>query len=473
MKYYAHSKSDSPKEKWQTVKEHCEEVGKQVASFSSEWCDKDFAFDLGLLHDIGKYQQGFQERISGKNNSIEHAICGAKECKQLGLPYYFNYCLQSCIAGHHSGLPDVGTMADSEEMATLCARLKRETQDYSVYKTDLALQKIAKNPMINTDSPDSKSFSFWVRMMFSCLTDADYLDTERFCNGETERGVFANLTKCEELLRAKMDSFVADTDVKVARKSLQKQIMSNVTTDAEIYFMNMPTGSGKTLASMQFALARANRGGKKRIIYIIIEQNAKVFKDIFGETSVLEHHCNFDYDSLECPTTAEKLKRSAENWDASIIVTTNVQFFESIYSNKSSHLRKLHNIADSILIFDEAHMFPSKFYKPCLDAINIFVKQYNCEAIFLSATMPDFYTWLSEFGCVGAKCLDLIQDKSNFNAFSRCKIENLNSISLEKLLVLAQEGSSSLIVVNSKKNARRVYERLQGLKYHLSTYMTH
>lgn len=229
---------------------------------------------------------------------------------------------------------------------------------------------------------------------------------------------------------------------------------------------------------MQFALERAILTQKKHIIYVIpytsiIEQNAKIFKDIFGDDVVLEHHCNYDYDSVKDIGMREKLKRTAENWDASIIVTTNVQFFESIYGNRSGELRKLHNIADSVIVFDEAHMFPSLFFQPCLEAVRLLTQRYHCEAVFMTATMPDFHKWMREFGCGGVQTVDLIADKSEFPIFDRCKIENLGRLSAEKLVSLAAKASNSLIVVNSRKAAKQIYKQLPGKKYHLSTYMTH
>lgn len=164
--------------------------------------------------------------------------------------------------------------------------------------------------------------------------------------------------------------------------------------------------------------------------------------------------------------------RASENWDADIIVTTNVQFFESLYGNKSSQVRKLHNIANSIILFDEVHMLPTIFFKACLDGIQILTQRYNCEAIFMSATMPDFDKWLVEFGCENIKTCDLIQDKSEFSKFKRSEIKNLDDISLDILIENIQEKNNTLVVVNKKDTARAIYNKLTIKKYHLSTYMT-
>lgn len=479
--YYAHSLDGEAEEKWQTLKEHSENVAKLVTQFSREWCTEEYAGNLGLLHDAGKYQAAFQRRLRGENRPVEHSIGGASQWIRFGWPESGAY----CIAGHHSGLPDIGSRTDPEEEPTLLGRLKRAAaQDFSAYRNELHPENIltfpAKDAVCKSGGAEmmKKEYAFWTRMMFSCLTDADYLDTEAFCSGRKGRGVFADFTVCREQLAKRLSRFQADTPVNRAREALRRQALSHAGEAAEVYLMNMPTGSGKTLTSMQFAVERAIRTHKKHIIYIIpytsiIEQNAKVFQDIFGEDAVLEHHCSFDYDAVEDSGMRERLKRTAENWDASIVVTTNVQFFESIYGNRSGELRKLHNIADSVLVFDEAHMFPSLFFQPCLEAVRILTQRYRCEAVFMTATMPDFRAWMREFGCRGVKTLDLIPDKSVFPVFERCAIENLGRISSEKLAGLASGAENALVVVNTRKAARKVYHLLPGKKYHLSTYMTH
>lgn len=480
--FYAHTLEGEGEEKWQTVKEHAENVARLVKEFSAPWCTEEYAENLGLLHDAGKYQNDFQRRLRGENIAVEHSISGAKLWIDRQWPESGAY----CIAGHHSGLPDVGNSTDSADEPTLLGRLKRAPQqDFSACEKELVLKKIdafpAKNAvcMRGCRAEDiQKEYAFWTRMMFSCLTDADYLDTEAFCGGRKERGVCADFKACLEQIDENISRFRADTPVKRARDAMRRQVLSHAREKADVYLINMPTGSGKTLTSMQFALERAVLSHKKHIIYVIpytsiIEQNAKIFKEIFGADSVLEHHCNFDYETVKDEGMRERLKRTAENWDASIIVTTNVQFFESVYGNRSGELRKLHNIADSVLVFDEAHMFPSLFFQPCLEAIRLLTQRYRCEAVFMTATMPDFHTWMDRFGCGGVKTVDLTTDKSDFSVFRRCAIEKLGRLPAEKLAGLASEAPNALIVVNSRKAARQVYGLLPGKKYHLSTYMTH
>lgn len=477
MTYFAHSKEGAPQEQWQTIREHAESVAELCARFSAPWCEEAYARDLGLLHDIGKYQEDFQRRIRGDRHiRVEHSICGAVESEKWRLPW-----ADYCIAGHHGGLPDIGAKSDLPEDPTLSGRKKRKMQDYSAYREELPLSPLAKPPYripLSSEREEClKEVAFWIRMMFSALVDADHLDTERFCSGARQVPPPADFRRCLGAIAAKTASFSADTPVAKARRSLLEQALSHRDEDAELYLMNMPTGSGKTLASMYFALEQAVRSGAKRIIYVIpytsiIEQNAAVFRDLFGEDVVLEHHCNFDCGTIREESTREKWMHAAENWDAPIVVTTNVQFFQSIYGNRPSQARKLHNIAESVLVFDEVHMFPSRFYQPCLEAVKLLVKQYSCKALFLTATMPDFEKWMAAFGCGGVRICELIRDKSAFSAFERCRMEDLGAVSADKLLSLGAEATSSLIVVNTRRTARALYERLPGEKYHLSTYMT-
>ena len=264
MKYYAHTKEGRPQEEWQLLKEHCSTVGKLVAEYSKKWCTEEYAENLGVLHDIGKYQKSFQKRLADSKIRIEHSICGAKECcnynmERMGADY--------CISGHHTGLPDIGTSVDGFEEPTLQGRLKRKCEDYSSYKSELALNKIKNEPWIN-GIKDKKEYAFFIRMMYSCLVDADFIDTESFCSGIQQRGINADFEVCLNKIKTLMHAFPEDTPVNKARKSLLNQCLAHIDNDAELLYMNMPTGSGKTLTSMRFALEKAIKQGKKRMVQL-------------------------------------------------------------------------------------------------------------------------------------------------------------------------------------------------------------
>lgn len=307
------------------------------------------------------------------------------------------------------------------------------------------------------------------------------MDTALFSGGSENRSLKANFAACLERLEKRMNGFVCQTELQRARGRLQAQAVQNAERDGEIYLMHMPTGSGKTLCSMQVALRRALRenSGKKRIIYIIpynsiIEQTAEVFADIFGEDmEILRHQSTFSYEDADMEEQEKQTaKLACENWDAQVIITTAVQFFESIYSNRRSRLRKLHNMADSILIFDEAHLMPDGFLQPCLEAIVYLTRYLNSEAVFLTATMPDFRELLQRYTLPDSRVIDLITDTSAFGNFAKCSFADGGVLSQESLLQRAMEMPSALIVVNQKRTARALYEKCSGGKYHLSTYMT-
>ncbi len=478
MTYYAHSTETENKADWQTLEQHLLGVAEKMASFSEQFATEEVACTIALLHDAGKYQKSFQKRLEGSKNKVEHSICGAQIWKDLGLPDAGAY----CIAGHHSGLPNIGTVVDSCESSTLFGRLKRKTEDISVFSEEISLPTIRSVPWkqaIQKHSPfERKEYAFWIRMMFSCLVDADFLDTEEFY-GETRSNPPENsLAEAHDLFFAMLETLKQDTTLKQTRSALQQQALSHAEENAQVYLLNMPTGSGKTYVSTAFALKRALLQDKKRIIYVIpyqsiTQQVAGQLKKILGEEMVLEHHSSFQYESRdESGELSEKWKKASENWDYPIIVTTTAQFFESIYGNKTSKVRKIHNISNSILIFDEIHLLPRLFLQPCLEAIQILTQRYHCEALFLSATLPDFTQWMGEFQGKNWNVKDILPDKTLFPLFDTCSFATMHGISQDKFLEVLSKQHKTLVVVNYKKTARLLYQQIQGKKFHLSTDMT-
>lgn len=475
----------------QSVKEHCENTAK-LCSELSIYELKDIMYNMGLLHDIGKYQIGFQKRICGESIEIEHSICGAKEAKDIfkGGNQIIGLLLAYCIAGHHGGLPDGGQAIDTMGNPTLSGRLKRITEDYSIYKSELDTRPLSNNLvafikgiLIDKDKAGLIDlFSFLVRYSFSCLVDADTIDTADFC-GEypVNRSLHTDFSKCLSKICDKINSFTAVTDLQKERKKVQSQVYRKIDSEAEIFIFQMPTGSGKTLCSMRFALERAIRKNKKRIIYVIpynsiIEQTAEEFQRIFGEAAeILRHQSTFNIDDTDFSEDYRKtVKLSTENWDAEMIITTSVQFFESIYSNKRSKLRKFHNMGDSIIVFDEVHMLPAGFMQPCLQAISYITKILNSEAILMSATMPDFENYVRKYALESNSIVNLIDDKSGFKKFEKCSFHNLGSVNPNDLMSDALRCPSALVVVNSKREAKELFELHSGSgrSFHLSTYMT-
>lgn len=485
----AHLTSDMDSRE-QSIIEHLQGVAEKARGFSVDLL-KDYAFITGMAHDIGKYAVAFQDKLLGGKESFEHSVCGAIELEKLAkTPTEKNmtYMLEYCVAGHHTGLPDGGNKADNAvDGTTLHAKLKRKDSyigkaDYSSYKEEVEFclpdySELIKE-LAESKSPNEiiEKYAFFTRYLFSCLKDADCLDTEEFCNPDVDRKLLSDFEKAQKALDDKLAGFKAETRLQKARNALQKDAMKNSLQNTGISFLNMPTGSGKTLCSMKIALNKLKGNNpKKRIIYVIpftsiIEQTAEVFDGIFGEcVDILQHHSNCCYD--EQNSTSRKLALSTENWDAPIIITTSVQFFQSLYHYKTSGLRKLHNMANSVIIFDEIHMIPVNHLQPCIRGIGYITKYLNSEAIFLSATMPDYSALLNKYAN-GTACVDLLPDKSGFSAFKKCRYSFVGRLDFQSVAQKASEYESSLIIVNKRKTAREMYGLLQGRKFHLSTYMT-
>ncbi len=471
----------------QTVKEHSENTAELCREYAVPEL-KDFLYTIGLLHDAGKFQLSFAKRINGANIRVEHSTCGALAAKE-------NYSeplalmMEYCIAGHHTGLPDGGFPNDDSAQLTLHGRMRREFEDFSEYKKELDLPKLDETQWLKNLVADGGNsmenlidkFAFLTRYAFSCLVDADAKDTADFCReGDLPRKLTADFPACLEKVNARLLSFTCTTRLQKARAILQNQAFQNGVKDAEIYLLNMPTGSGKTLASVKIALERAVLKGKRRIIYIIpynsiIDQTAEVFEGLFGDDlEILRHQSTFSYEDEENRSEdyREAAKSAAENWDSPFIITTAVQFFESVYGNKRGKLRKMHNMADSILIFDEAHLMPQDYLQPCLQAVAYITRYLHSEAVFLTATMPDYEKLIREYALPDSRVKKLIEDTSDFSLFQKCRYHYLGEINHETLLCQGRKYPSSLIVANRKATVREMYRQCEGKKYHLSTYMT-
>ena len=261
------------------------------------------------------------------------------------------------------------------------------------------------------------------------------------------------------------------TTINGRRTEILKHCIEMGKSEKGLFRLTVPTGGGKTVSSLAFALRHAKEHHMSRVIYVIpytsiIEQNAKIFSDILGADNVLENHCNVDYESSE---ELKPMQLAAENWDKPVIVTTNVQFFESIFSNKSSKCRKLHNIANSVIIFDEAQMLPNDYLKPCISAIEQILRYYRCSVVLCTATQPALKNLLSEEIKITELCPRM---EEQFSFFKRVSIKNLNKISQEELIQRLERENQALCILNTKKCAQQVFQSIEeeGV-YHLSTSM--
>lgn len=469
----AHGATDEHPE-GQSIEAHLKGTGELAETFAAEFGAAANGKLCGLAHDIGKYSDEFQLRLRG-GKKVDHATAGAIECFKIKAAFE-----AVCVIGHHSGLPNVGHKdADTTESQTFFGRKLRAEQggipDYRKnWNGHIALPQ-------DYFRPSGRGFAtaFYIRMLYSCLVDADYIDTETFMNGDAGRGNYEPLSALCDKLTAYISKWNNPTrEIDILRQKILNSCINNSGNPRGMFTLTVPTGGGKTVASMAFALNHAAANSMKRIIYVIpytsiIEQNAKVFRDILGQENVVEHHSSVSYELSE---NADELEyRSAlatENWDAPVIVTTAVQFFESLYANRSSKCRKLHNIANSVIIFDEAQMIPSNNLRPCVAAIAELVRAYNATAVLCTATQPAIDEMLLEYS-KKESVVELCPDVDGmFEKFRRTSFEKEGRLTTDELVSRLESQQQVLCIVNTRKFAQEVYEALPSEgRFHLSTLM--
>jgi CRISPR-associated endonuclease/helicase Cas3 len=470
---YAAHITDNKKE--QSVKEHLVGVAEICRKFGSVNDFGELAYLCGILHDIGKYSEKFQQHIHGNFQRVDHSTAGAKTISQL-LPCgpYLAY----CVAGHHSGLPNGGTQAAPAGDSTLQGRLKKAVEPYDTFKSELNLSKLTVPRGFPITLLDNQgfSFSFAIRMLYSILVDADFLDTEHFMsNGIIERDGYLSITELGELLNRKLQEFQNPTlELNQKRSEILNQCIEKANQSRNLFTLTVPTGAGKTFASLAFALQHAKRNEMTRIIYVIpytsiIEQNAREFKKVLGDANVLEHHSNFDYKEESDSDVNQRQRLACENWNSPVVVTTNVQFFESLFASHSSRCRKLHNISNSVIIFDEAQMLPTQYLKPCVYAIAELVKNYKCTAVLCSATQPALQGLFPK----NIDATEIIDETDHFyNFFKRTEIVRRGQLTNEMLTEEINKQNQVLCIVNTKKHAQDLFGLLTGEgTFHLSALM--
>lgn len=475
--YNAHKTKDGGI--YQSLYDHSVQTSRLAGEFSAAFGFGEYGRLLGRYHDAGKYSEKFQRRLEGSVEKYEHSSAGmtlfyerAMKTKNID-----GILLAHIVAGHHSGLPDTGARTDGGGEGTFYGKYSRaeNIRDYGAYLSELG--ELPEPPCCPEKFREGYSFHFLGRMLFSSLCDADFLDTERFMSGGAVRrrsgDNIADLKKRFDMYMKRYEKPSGDINIK--RKEILDASVRSAEGERGLYRLTVPTGGGKTLSSMAFALRQAEKYGAERIIYVIpytniIRQTVGKFAEIFGEENVLGHYSTADIqpDKDEMPSPAEL---AAENWDMPVIVTTNVQFFESLYSNRTSRCRKLHNIANSVLIFDEAQMLPVEMLRPCVRAICELTANYGCTAVLCTATQPSLDELL---GSMGVQAKEICPDTAAlYDFFRRVKYKYIGEQSDEYMAELIRAAPSALCVLNSRKGAREYYEALKGEGvYHLSTYMT-
>lgn len=478
--YYAHSKPDVDKSHYQPLINHLQNVANLAARFASDFNAGDLAYTGGLLHDIGKYSKDFQRRLNGERLHVDHSTAGAREAESR-YPSHIGMILEYIISGHHGGLPNYG----SDESGLIERLRKGQLPDYSAFRKEIEIPGLTPSlPRLKSSHKEiGFAISFYIRMLYSCLVDADSLDTECFENPERTsiRNQFDSIDNLFEKFSVYMDRKIAESENSMINKfriDIYEQCKNKATLPPQFFSLTVPTGGGKTLSSMAFALAHVKNHNLNRIFYIIpytsiIEQNAKVFRDIFGSKNVLEHHSNFDpltVDTDDMDRGVDSLRLSTDNWDIPIVVTTNVQFFESLFSNRRSRCRKLHNLSKSVIILDEAQMLPTEYLKPCLAALTELVRNYGSTIVICTATQPKLGDLLDK----DFKPHEIIRSPERlYESFKRVKVTDLGPLSDEELSIRLKGHRQVLCVVNTRNHAKNLFAALHkfGNCHHLSARM--
>ncbi len=463
----------------QTIKEHLQGTAERAREFATEFGCGDVGYLCGLMHDIGKYSTEFQKRIQDPENvkRVDHSTAGARELCRMSAGYIP---MAMAVAGHHSGLLDGGQarLAQSQD-GTFFGRLKNDLPEYEEWKGDIVPPAASVPAFCMMGGHPEYTMSFFIRMIYSCLVDADYLDTEAFMKqSSVGRGGCDSIA---ELLGRFQDYIAPWVERTVFDDEKQRMLFGNRTKilqdcmkkgeEAErgLYTLTVPTGGGKTTASLGFALKHANIHNMKRIIYVIpytsiIDQNAAIFSDILGEDNVLEHHSGVQYEMTENQVQNEAAYRkvlATENWDKPVIVTTAVQFFESLFACKSSKCRKLHNIANSVIIFDEAQTLSVNYLEPCVAAIAELVAHYRATAVLCTATQPALGELFGKY-LQGVSIQEICDDIGYmYKQFERTCIKDIGTLDMQDMIEGLSGKSQYLCIVNKRKTAQELYWNIE------------
>jgi len=468
---------------------HHRNVGDLAGDFGAAFGARELARVQGLLHDLGKYCERFQrDRLSGQGPSLDHSTRGA----QIVVERYKTggVMLAYGIAGHHAGLAN-GQLGEGRR--ALFDRLSKDSlaelppllPDWEG-EVDLP-EKLGLPEGFRVDKSRAMfQLTLLTRMLFSCLVDADFIDTDNFyrsIEGKPPRPSHGrpSLIALRDQLNAHLAKMPTEGSVNHQRKHILDHVRSGASQSPGLFSLTVPTGGGKTLASMAFALDHAIAHGLERIIYVIpytsiVEQNASVFEEAFGDLgkdAVIQHHSAFFDDPREELESIEKRKLATENWDAPVIVTTAVQFFESLFADRPSKCRKLHNIAGSVVILDEAQTMPLELLKPCVTLLKELAHNYRVSPVICTATQPALDEDKGfEDGFTGVREL-APSPEALYETFRRVTVKHIGDVDDDELESHLRRREQVLCIVNNRLHARQLFESIadEPGACHLTTLM--
>lgn len=484
---------------------HLQGTAKLVEEFAGTFKNGDWGWVAALLHDLGKGSEKFQRDIKKESGYDPHikTLPGMKNHSTHGAIWahdtwsHIGKILAYLIAGHHAGLPDwynePGVGGNLKHRLSLKERTKLPSLSPGWIERQTESLLVPQSPPCYDAEMGQEYFHLWIRMLYSALVDADFLDTERFMNEEKarQRGQYPDIVELKQRFDAYMLEFTAgkrhNTDVNRLRQQILADCRNAGSWKPGFFTLTVPTGGGKTLSSMAFALEHALAQGKTRIIMAIpytsiIEQTAKEYKKVFGAENVIEHHSALDPISKKKETEEDivlKHHLATENWDAPIIVTTNVQLFESLFAARSSACRKLHNLVDSVIILDEAHMLPPEYLKPILNVMQGLTRHFGVSIVLCTATQPALTGSIgmeqAEFcGIPRDAAPEIMPDPIELaRHFQRVRIERAGKF--EEWSELAEELRDKykqvLCIVNTRRACRELYACMPAGTIHLSGLM--
>lgn len=505
--YYAHSGNGA--DRWHPLATHLASVAQLALEFSCDSAWKDEACLAGKLHDLGKYADRFQQRLHGKDHGLDHWSQGAS----LALTQFKSIAAALAIQGHHLGLQ----RGDLDSLRRLLPSALANSLAPGLELSDADISKLvarANQDGLVFQSPDNLAVKGWhqvvaamldVRMLFSCLVDADFLDTEAHFNGDAsgKRYRTSGLTLDAESALAALNRHLVEQvrgaskaadGVRLARDTLWQTVFDAAQRPVGAFTLTAPTGSGKTLAMLRFALEHARRNKLRRIVLAVpyltvIEQTARIYRGVFRnlpEHFVLEHHslAGLGEESAHGDAEGDEARQRrllSENWDAPIVLTTNVQLLESLFSNRPSACRKLHRLAGSVIIFDEAQSLPAPLAVPTLAALSRLAEHHGASIVFATATQPAFeslHDVVAKHAVTGWQPHEIVADTSALFCLMPRRVDYewrmLNGKTSWPDLadeLRSDDCRQALVVCNLKRHALALLERLKDVEgvVHLST----